>query len=319
MIILGREIKLGKSATINMSIAKSYTRSAIEVPILVERSKEAGPCLLLIAGIHGDEVNGVEIIRQIIAKRWNRPERGTIICVPVLNVFGFLNQQREFPDGRDLNRVFPGSIAGSLASRFAYHFTKEVVPHVDYCIDYHTGGGQRFNAAQVRVNGSDEETLKLAQAFDVPFILFAKNREKTFRETMTRLGKKVLLFEGGKSSYLDRHITNTGVQGAVNVMHQLGIRKKESLDRSSIQKEQPSSILVRHSKWIRAKHSGMYRPFVNIESKVEKGTILGSISDPFGSFEKPIKSTQTGYVICANHASLVNQGDALFHIGLSEN
>lgn len=313
MIIFGKEIKLGQSAIINMNIAKSYTRSTIEVPIIVERSKKEGPCLLLIGGIHGDEVNGIEIVRQIVAKKWNKPDRGTVICIPVLNVFGFLSQQREFPDGRDLNRVFPGSIGGSLASRFAYHFMKEVIPHVDYCIDYHTGGAQRFNSAQVRLSGLNEENLMLAQNFGAPYILFAKNKERTFRETMARLGKKVLLFEGGKSLHLDNEITKIGVQGAINTMNQLEI--KDTPELLLHPQERMPSILIQHSKWIRAKHAGMYRPTVNLGEKVQKGTILGSISDPFGSFEKHIKSNQAGYVICSNYACLVNQGDALFHIG----
>jgi len=313
MKILNKIIGLGESAQINMDIAKLYTRSTVEVPIFVQRGKEDGPCLLLVGGIHGDEVNGVEIVRQIITKGLNKPERGTVICIPLVNVFGFLNQEREFPDGRDLNRVFPGTDTGSLASRFAYHLMKDVIPYVDYCIDYHTGGAERFNSAHLRISGTDEETLDLAKVFGTPFIMFAKNREKTFRQSMTQLGKKVLLFEGGKSLFLDKNITAVGVQGAINVMHELKMRDFSS-QISEPSKDTPP-IIIKKSKWVRAKHSGMYRPIVPIGEKVKKGVELGSISCPFGIFEKTFKNKQEGYVLCSNLACMVNQGDGLFHIG----
>ncbi len=313
MKILNREIGLGESAHIKMDIAKLYTRSTVEVSIFVSRGNEEGPCLLLVGGIHGDEVNGVEIVRQIITKGLNKPTKGTVICIPLVNVFGFLNQERKFPDGRDLNRVFPGTKTGSLASRFAYHLMKDVIPYVDYCIDYHTGGAERFNCAQLRISGTNDENLHLAKVFGAPFIMFAKNREKTFRESMTQLGKRVLLFEGGKSLSLDKTITQTGVQGAINVMHELGMRDFSS--EISMSQEDAPPIIIKKSKWIRAKHSGLYRPTAHIGEKVEKGVELGSISCPFGVFEEAFKNTQEGHILCANLACMVNQGDALFHIG----
>jgi len=193
--ILGRAISNGKGVQINLDIAKLHTRTKIEVPIIVERAKEDGPTLLITGGIHGNEVNGIEIVRQLVSKGYNKPQRGMVICIPVVNIFGFLNKTREFPDGRDLNRVFPGSLRGSLASRFAYHIIKEISPLAEYCIDYHTGGDSRFNAPQIRVSQGDDESMKLAEVFGCPFILQSKNKEKSFRETLRKLGKKVLLFE----------------------------------------------------------------------------------------------------------------------------
>lgn len=311
--ILNKEIALGESVVVKMNIAKLHTHTKVEVPIIVERGKEEGPCLLLVGGIHGDEVNGVEIVRQIVAKGYNKPDSGTVICIPLLNVFGFLMQQREFPGGRDLNRVFPGTKDGSLASMFAYHLMTEVIPHVDYCIDYHTGGAQRFNYTHIRIDRDDEEILTLAKVFGAPFIMMAKNREKSFRESMVKLGKKVLLFEGGKSLYLDKMVTKLGIQGAINIMHKLGMRdfSNNLLDAGS---EHPSTI-INSSKWIRAKHSGMYRRYVRVGQEVNKHEVLGSISDPFGEFESIIKNPQSGYIISSNHSPIVNKGDALFHIG----
>jgi len=309
MKILNRKIGLGESVQIKMDFARLNTRSKIEVPIIVERGKKEGPCILLIGGLHGDETNGVEIVRQIVAKGLNKPEAGTVICIPLLNVFGFINQTRAFPDGRDLNRVFPGSNTGSLASRFAYHLMKEVIPHIDFCIDYHTGGAQRFNYSQIRIDEGCEETFKLAKIFASPYIVYSKSPERTFRKSITKLGKKVLLFEGGKSLNLDKNVTKSGIQGAINVMHHIGVRNFSS------QISHEKSVIIKSSKWIRAKHSGMFRSSVSAGQKVERGIKLGSISDPFGDFESSFKNSQEGYILNSNHSPIVNQGDALFHIG----
>jgi len=313
MIILNKKIDLGETVQLKMDIAKLSIGTKLEVPIIISRGEIEGPCLLLIGGIHGDETNGVEIVRQIVASGINKPEKGTVICIPVLNVFGFLNKSREFPDGRDLNRAFPGSSTGSLASRFAFHLMSKVIPKVDYCIDYHTGGAQRFNFSQVRIDGGNEETLKLAKVFGSPYIVYSKTQEKTFRQSMANLGKKVLLFEGGKSLNLDKTVTKVGIQGAVNVLHYLGMRDF-SAKILNVTDENPP-IIIKTSKWIRAKHSGMYRSYIRVGQKVEKGINLGSISDPFGNYETIFKNPQQGYVLNSNHAPIVNQGDALLHIG----
>jgi len=311
--ILNQRIGLGETVQLKMDIAHLSIGTKVEVPIIVSRGLKEGPCLLLIGGIHGDETNGIEIVRQIIASGLNKPEKGTVICIPVLNVFGFLNKSREFPDGRDLNRAFPGSIKGSLASRFAFHLMNKVIPKVDYCIDYHTGGAQRFNYSQVRIDATDEETLKLAKVFGAAYIVFSKNREKTFRKSMANLGKKVVLFEGGKSLNLDKIVTKVGVQGAINIMHYLGMRDFSSkILKGNVEN---SPIIIKSSKWIRAKRSGMYRSYIDVGQKVEKGVKLGSISDPFGDYETVFKNPQEGYVLNSNHSPIVNQGDAILHIG----
>ncbi len=310
--VLGQAVSKGKGIQVNLDIAKLHTRTKIEVPIIIERAKLDGPCILFTGGIHGNEINGIEIVRQLISKGFNKPKKGTVICIPVVNIFGFLNQTRQFPDGRDLNRVFPGSKRGSLASRFAYHLMTEVVPHIDYCIDYHTGGGERFNIPQVRVN-DDEEILKLAAVFGAPFVFKSKNREKSFRESSIKLGKKVLLFEGGKSMFLDDTVTESGILGALRIMHHLGMRDfSNEIDKENNAKESP--VIIENSSWVRAKYSGMYRSNVKIGSFIEKGSRIGSISDPFGDFERQIKAPNSGYVICSNQSPIVNQGDALIHL-----
>jgi hypothetical protein len=305
--LLGQTIDRGKSYQLNLDIAKLHTRTRIQVPIIVERGKKDGPVLLITGGIHGNEINGIEIVRQIISKKFNVPENGTIICIPVVNVFGFLNQERQFPDGRDLNRVFPGSPRGSLASRFAYHIIKEIAPQVDYCIDFHTGGDSRFNVPQIRINQEDSESLALAKIFQAPFIIGSARRDKSFREAMHKLKKKVLLFEGGKSNHIDTKVTQTGISGAMRVMQNLGMRNfKEELAQFETAENEP--VLINDSKWIRANYSGMFHPKLILGKIVKKGSVIGSISDPFGYFERNIKASHTGYVICINESPIVNQG-----------
>ena len=160
--ILGVTVAPGESKTVYMEIAKLHTTTKLDIPIIIERSKTDGPVVLFSAGIHGDEINGVEIVRQLITQKINKPKIGTIICIPIVNMFGFVNKSRDFPDGRDLNRVFPGSKKGSLASRFAHYIIEEIMPLVDYCIDFHAGGASRFNAPQIRIIEHNEELKLLA-------------------------------------------------------------------------------------------------------------------------------------------------------------
>ncbi|MFA9391780.1 MAG: succinylglutamate desuccinylase/aspartoacylase family protein [Prolixibacteraceae bacterium] len=312
MRILDTEIIPGSSHQLNMAIARLHTHTPLSVPVIIERAKKPGPCLLLMGGIHGNEVNGVEIVRKIVANKINKPDMGTTISIPVLNVFGFLNQHREFPDGRDLNRVFPGSANGSLASRFAHIIMVEIMPYIDYIIDYHTGGDGRFNFPQLRIGENDEKTLELAKVFGVKFIKFAKQREKSFREIANKKGKTILLFEGGKTLNLNSDVTNTGIQGAINVMKHLGMKQFKN---EVVYAEAPEKrIIVSASTWIRAKYSGMFRSTVQNGSFVLKGDVLGSISDPFGNFEKKVISPNDGYILCYDHSPIVNQGTAIIHL-----
>ncbi len=308
--ILGKDVALGESATVTFEVAKLHTRNTLDVPIIIERSKKPGPTVLITAGIHGDEINGVEIVRQIIAKGINKPKTGTIICVPVINVFGFLNMDRLFPDGRDLNRVFPGSKNGSLASRVAHFVMKELVPHVDFAMDFHTGGSDRFNAAQIRIVKDDPKLTELARVFGAPFIYYSQNVNKSFRNSSRKVGVPMLLFEGGKSFNIHNTITNTGVNGAKRVLHHLGMLGSNF----KVSRPKTNTVLIEESKWLRAKYSGMFKSTVAINKYVEKGQVLGNITDPYGSFNHFVKAPNAGYIFNVNESPITYQGDAIFHI-----
>ena len=312
--ILGEEIIPGRKHILNLDIARLHTYTKPEIPVIVERAKEDGPKLLLISGIHGNELNGVEIIRQLLARKYTRPAKGMVISIPALNIFGFINQTREFPDGKDLNRMFPGSKKGSLASIFAHHLMNEIMPHVDYCIDYHTGGTYRFNASQIRISRDRNELLELAKIFNPRYIVYAKHREKSFRQAASAAGKMVLLFEGGKSQDFNKRIIDRGVEGTLRIMQHLDIRDfSVELQESNF----TSPIIIEKSTWVRARQGGLFRFFVKDGVKVEKGQVIGTISDPYGRYEFKVKMPQTGYIIGLNHAAVVYKGDALVHLGTS--
>ncbi len=308
--ILGHEIPLGASKEINFNIAKLHTATKIEVPVIVERSKKPGPTILFSAGIHGDEINGVEIVRQIIARKINKPKCGTIICMPILNIFGFLSSKREFPDGRDLNRMFPGFPNGSLASRVAYRLVNEILPDVDLVVDFHTGGASRFNAAQIRIIRHQPELEELAKVFGPPFVLYTNHIAKSFRSACHNLGKPILLYEGGKSFYVDNNISKVGVEGAKRILSHFNMLNSKF----KINPPKMKTIFVEESKWIRAKQSGMFKTLVCINDHVKIDDVLGQITDPYGKVYHQVQSSINGYVINVNEASLVYQGDALFHI-----
>jgi len=308
--ILGEKVALGKSATVSFNVAKLHTQNTIDVPVIIERSKKPGPTILITAGIHGDEINGVEIVRQIIAKGINKPKKGTVICIPVINVFGFIHMDREFPDGRDLNRVFPGTKGGSLASRVAHKLITEIVPHADLIMDFHTGGADRFNSPQIRIKKKEAILDELSEVFAAPFVYYSKNLNKTFRNSSYKLGIPMLLFEGGKSFNIDSTITNTGVNGAKRVLHHLGMLKTNF----KVTRPKKATIYVSDSKWIRAKYSGMFKASIKINSFVNEGDVIGHITDPYGSFNHFVKSPNSGYIFNINESPLVYQGDAIFHI-----
>jgi len=308
--ILGEKVALGKSATVSFNVAKLHTQNTIDVPVIIERSKKPGPTILITAGIHGDEINGVEIVRQIIAKGINKPKKGTIICIPVINVFGFIHMDREFPDGRDLNRVFPGGKKGSLASRVAHKLVTEIVPHADLIMDFHTGGADRFNSAQIRIKKGEIVLDELAEVFGAPFVYYSKNLNKSFRNTSYKLGIPMLLFEGGKSFNIHPTITNTGVNGAKRVLHHLEMLGSKF----KVSKPKKPCVFILESKWIRAKYSGMFKASIAINTKVNKGDVIGHITDPYGSFNHFVKAPNNGYIFNINQSPLVYQGDAIYHI-----
>lgn len=307
--ILGTSVKPGEHHVLDLQVARLYTRTSVEIPVVVHRGKADGPVLMLLAGVHGDEINGIDTVRRILEELKTRPlERGTLVAIPVLNVFGFLAMKRELPDGRDLNRYFPGSAKGSLASRLAHALVKEVLPAVDVVIDLHSGADQRYNHPHLRYTAGDAGSQQLAEVFDPPLILQAGIREKSIREHLNAQGKRYVIFEGGKARSLDEDAIRIAFRGITRVMEHLGLWA------GSTETARGSTRLT-GSKWVRAPLSGLFHPMMENGARVEKGMVLGLISDPYGELVQQVRATFSGHILCVNTAPVVNQGDALFHLG----
>lgn len=310
MTILEETILPGETKTLNLEIARLHTATKLKIPVIVSRAKLDGPTVLLSAGLHGDELNGVDIVRQIVHKGMNIPKRGTIICIPVINIFGFINQTREFPDGRDMNRVFPGSKTGSLAGRFAHYLVTYILPHVDYAIDFHAGGASRFNAPQIRIAPENAELEELATMFNPPFLLYSAQISGSFRNACAKKGIKMLLFEGGKSLDINPDVSDMGVEGTKRFLRSFDMLR----DQFKIDTPKEEMTVITNSIWVRARRSGLLHDQVKIGAYVEKGAILAEISDPYGQENTLMRAPNAGYVINVNDAPIVYQGDAVFHI-----
>lgn len=311
IVINDQVVKPGTYKQIILDIARLPSRTEIDTHIEVFHGKKDGPVLLLMAGLHGDELNGVETIRRLITGKFLNPLRGTIIAIPILNVYGFINFSRDVPDGKDVNRSFPGHEHGSLASRVAYHFMRDIFPHVDYGVDFHTGGASRSNFPQLRCVLSNQRNEELARAFAPPFILDSRLRDRSLRKSAELAGKTIIVFEAGESLRFDELAINEGMNGVLRLMYHLNMTK--------IHKPATNETITLHdSTWVRARYAGLFRYFIQNGARVEQNQVIASISGPYGEFEKKIKSPRTGYVIGVNNMPIVNQGDALFHIGLEK-
>jgi uncharacterized protein len=311
LTIAGVSVAKGERKHINIPISKMYTDIDVAMPVVVIRGKREGPTMFVSAAVHGDELNGIEIIRRLLQVSM-KGLKGTLIAVPIVNPLGVLNQSRYLPDRRDLNRCFPGSKKGSLAARSAYLFFKEVVSKCQYGIDLHTGAIHRSNLPQIRAALKDEETLKLARAFGVPVIVNSELRDGSLRQTASEAGVKTLLYEAGEALRFDEFSIRAGVKGIVNVMRNLGMLRPSK----NKKKREYSPFIANSSSWIRACASGFVVHEKTLGDFVEKGDVLAKINDPFGGTIDQVTSPVTGVVIGKQNIPLAQEGEAMYHIGM---
>lgn len=307
--IAGHTILPGEFKEIDINIARLPSHTIIDTPIYVSRGLEDGPVLALIAGMHGDEINGMEIVRRILDGGMHQPKRGTVICMPIINMYGFLNYSRDVPDGKDINRSFPGSRNGSLASRVAYHLMHDVIPYIDYGIDFHTGGAMRANYPQVRALLTDDKNIELAHAFHAPFTLNSPFRPNSLRKEASRRGKYIIVYEGGESLRFDQNAIKEGIAGTLRLMKHLNM-----IDEAPHPEVENKTIWS--TTWIRAKNAGLFQTNVYCGQLVQKDEWVGTITDPFGEFKEKVITPVTGYVVGLNNIPVINAGDALMHIGM---
>jgi predicted deacylase len=309
MTIAGVDIKPGETRELKLPVAKLYTDTEISIPIHIKRGKRNGPTLFISAAIHGDELNGIEIIRRVIQALSKKTIKGTLIAVPMVNVYGVLDQSRYMPDRRDLNRSFPGSEKSSLAGRVANLFLNEVVKHCTYGIDLHTGAIHRSNLPQIRANLDDPETLALASAFGAPVVLNANIRDGSLRQAASEMGIKVLLYEAGEALRFDEFSIQAGVKGILKVMGLL-----DMISTRAERKALPKPFIAKSSAWQRATASGIVIHKKQLGDQVAKGDILAEIGDPFGRNIEVINAKFDGIIIGKQNIPLAQEGEAMYHI-----
>lgn len=308
--IASHTIAPGQRQRLEIPVARLPSQTLLSLPVTVANGLQPGPKLWLSAAIHGDEINGVEIIRQVLQQIDPNRLRGTLIAVPIVNVFGFIEQSRYLPDRRDLNRCFPGSATGSLASRLAHLFMTEIVNQSTHGIDLHTAADRRINLPQIRANIEDEETYRCAIAFGAPVTIHATTRDGSLRQAAAQRNIPVLLYEAGEILRFDAESIRIGVEGILRVMAYLGMHDIEQMSIPS------STLVVTTSKWLRASRSGILHLKVALGERVERKQLLGTITDAFGERTTHVRAQFAGLVIGFAHNPLVNQGDGIFHLAV---
>lgn len=311
--IFNTEIAPGENKIIQLPIGSLPTGTPIQIPVYIFNGTEKGPTVLLQGGLHGDEINGVETCKRMLVNEYfTQVKKGCIIVIPLLNVYGFIHFSRELPDGKDVNRSFPGAKQGSLAGRIAYYHTHEILPHIDFGIDFHTGGAMRNNYPQIRYTTGCEKSKKLAKLFNAPIQFESNLIKKSFRATAKKQEKAILVYEGGESMRFDEFAINEGIQGTLKVLHHF---KMITLPPVAVRKRKNKTIELTNRKWMRARKGGIFTANILNGDAIEKDQVIGYITDAYGNSSTVIKAPFDGRVFCINNHPLVNQGDALFHIG----
>jgi len=305
----GQRIAPGGRATCEIPLAGLYTHTPVFMPAQVVHGRSDGPVVFVCAAVHGDEIKGAEIIRRLLRMPLLKRLKGTLIAVPIVNVFGFHNRSRYLPDRRDLNRSFPGSESGSLAARLAHVFMNEVVARADIGIDLHTAAVHRENLPQIRADLNDPILVRLADAFAAPVSLHSASPDGSLRGAAAAVGVPVMVYEAGEALRFDEASIRVGLHGVVNVLRRLGM-----VPPVKARPAKPAAVL-RSSTWVRADQSGIVRTLVKIGSAVEKGDTLALIADPFGEKEDSVVAPASGVIIGRVTLPLVYEGEALFHIG----
>lgn len=305
---IGKELVApGERRQVNLPMGTLSNRTPMALPVSVTHAKRDGPVLFVSAAVHGDELTGIAICRRLLATKALKINCGTLLVAPIVNAFGFISHSRYLPDRRDLNRSFPGSPKGSLASQLAHTFLTEVVMRSTCGIDLHSASLGRSNLPQIRIGADDLKARELAEAFGAPIVIPSALRDGSLRAVAGERGVPVLVYEAGEGLRIDEFSVAVGVQGVLHVLSHLGMLKRQQVDH-------PAPVIATASTWLRAPESGLFRPSKNIGDDVTEGEQIGIVADPFGEHEAPIISGFTGLIIGRTNIPAVNQGDALFHI-----
>lgn len=306
-----KSVDRGQRVKFDLPVVQLYTHTDLSIPIEIIRGKRPGPCLLCCAALHGDELNGVEIIRRLSVSISKVRISGTLILVPIINVFGFINKSRYMPDRRDLNRCFPGSEKGSVGSRFANLFCQEVVSKATHVVDFHTGAVHRSNLPQIRANLAEPLSVELAHSFDVPVIVDSGIIAGSLREYTSMRDIPAVTYEAGEALRFDERSIRAGLRGARGVLSALGMTRVRRHNRVE-------PFIAHSTSWVRANQDGIFRPTARLGQRVATGETLGAVASPFGENEVTVESPSFGVIIGRTNLPLVNEGDALFNLARFE-
>ncbi len=316
IVIAGETIEAGESRCVKLDMAMLYTSTPLKIPVFVFNGKKEGPVLFITAAIHGDEINGVEIIRRLHQTPYVKRLRGTLITLPVVNVYGLMLHSRYLPDRRDLNRQFPGSVRGSMASQLANLIMTEIVKHSTHGIDLHTGSIHRSNYPQVRFSEDNAISKQMAKAFSTPVMVPSNIRDGSLRYATDNLNIPVIVYEAGEALRFEEFSIKLGLHGVLRVMDFLGMLAP-SLGKH-ISKRRTSTSVAKSTFWVRALASGMMVSAKPLGYKISKGELLCGIVDPLGHNEVEVRCPFEGLIIGNTNIPLVNEGDALYHVALFE-
>lgn len=307
--IAGQKILPGSVETVHLPVSTLPDHTPVNLSVQVHHGKRAGPVMFVSAAVHGDEVIGVEIVRRLLRAPQLASLRGTLLAVPVVNAFGFLNRSRYLPDRRDLNRCFPGHPSGSLGARLAHIFLNDVVLRCDVGIDLHSAAIHRTNLPQIRVSPRDQTGQQMAKIFGAPVVLTSALRDGSLRGEAAARGTPVLLYEAGEGLRFDEMAVRAGVAGILRVMRSLSM-----LAARGIASAKADPYICETSTWLRAPAGGLLRTFRAEGETVEKGDVLATVSDPFGGTETDLLAPSPGILIGRAILPVVNEGDAVFHL-----
>jgi len=309
MHMLGTTIAAGTSELLSWSATELFEGVPVSTPVLVVNGLQPGPTLCLTAAIHGDELNGIEMVRRVMHDIAPEKLSGAIIGVPIVNVQGFRSASRYLPDRRDLNRYFPGNPNGSAAARIAHSFFVNVVSHCDALVDLHTGSNERANLPQIRADLRDPDVVSLTQGFGAMVVLHSTPEVGTLRYAASHAGIPSVTLEAGGPSQLELNEVRHGVKGIASLISSLGMTRKLSLWGD------PEPVYYRSS-WVRANNGGILLADVSLGSTVRKGDLLGTITDPMNNAQVEMRSPFSGRIIGMARNQVIMPGFAAFHVGI---
>ena len=308
----GQRVAPGSRRRIEIPVARLPVGAEMSLSVEVVHGREPGPALWLSSAIHGDELDGMEIIQRTLEELRPSEIAGTVVAVPVVNLFGALSESRYLPDRRDLNRSFPGTARGSLAGQLAHLFMEEVVARCSWGIDYHCGSDDRDNLPQVRCDLSDDETRALALAFAAPVTIEGKPPDGSLRKAALAAGARVLLYEGGEARRFTESAIRAGVAGTRRVLGALGITPAPDEEEGP-----PETVEATSTQWLRAGRSGICRMEVELGQRVERGDRIAVVRDVLGRESRPVQAREAGVVIGRRIHPMIYKGEAVAHVALT--